>query len=104
MVSRMTGSTRNLSNSQRKQILDKEDVLSLSKTSQKSEVFQLFFLEDDESLDVEVVETKEIDFREVIERLMRGESIFITRKNLTEMKCRPQVLENTQRPPLIIYI
>jgi len=85
----MKGSIRIIPNSRRKQIVNKEHVLSQWKTLQKSEVFQLFFLEDNESLDVEVLETKEIDFTEVIECLMWGESIFITIKKPTGIEAKP---------------
>ena len=35
-------------------------------TSKNSELFQMFFLVDDESQNVEVVETPKIDFKEVV--------------------------------------
>ena len=41
---------------------------------------QLFFLKNDETQNVEVVEVDEIDLEEVKSRLERGESVFITRK------------------------
>lgn len=43
--------------------------------------FQIFFLAQDQSQNVEVVETGEIDFGEVIQRLKIGESVFIKYKN-----------------------
>jgi hypothetical protein len=46
----------------------------------KETPLQLFFLKNDETQNVEVVEVDEIDFEEVKSRLERGESIFITRK------------------------
>ena len=46
----------------------------------KENSLQLFFLKNDETQNVEVVEVDEIDFEEVKSRLERGESVFITRK------------------------
>jgi len=46
----------------------------------KGTLFQLFFLKNDETQNVEVIELGEIDFEEVESRLEKGESIFITRK------------------------
>ena len=45
-------------------------------------LFQIFFLAQDQSQDVEVVETEEIDFGEITQRLKLGESVFIKHKNL----------------------
>jgi hypothetical protein len=44
-------------------------------------LFQIFFLSHDQDQSVEVVETGEIDFGEIIERLKVGESVFINNKN-----------------------
>jgi hypothetical protein len=44
-------------------------------------IFQIFFLAPDQSQDVEVLETKEIDFDEINQRLKLGESVFIKYKN-----------------------
>jgi hypothetical protein len=44
-------------------------------------LFQIFFLSQDQNQSVEVVETGEIDFGEIIERLKMGESVFIKNKN-----------------------
>jgi ABC-type uncharacterized transport system substrate-binding protein len=46
----------------------------------KETYFQLFFLKNDGTQNVEVAEADEIDFEEVKSRLERGESVFITRK------------------------
>jgi hypothetical protein len=43
--------------------------------------FQVLFLRNDESQEVEVQEVKEVDFLTVQERLEHGESVFITSKN-----------------------
>jgi hypothetical protein len=45
-------------------------------------IFQVFFLSQDNNQSVEVLETEEIDFGEIIQRLQMGESIFIKRKNV----------------------
>jgi hypothetical protein len=45
-------------------------------------LFQIFFLTQDESQSVEVLETDEIDLREILQRLKMGESVFIKYKNL----------------------
>ena len=49
--------------------------------SGKSMLFQIFFLANDQSQSVEVVETDEMDFGEIIQRLKMGESVFIKYKN-----------------------
>jgi hypothetical protein len=43
--------------------------------------FQVLFLHNDTSQDVEVQEMKQVDFLTVQERLERGESVFITAKS-----------------------
>lgn len=43
--------------------------------------FQVLFLRNDDSQDVEVHEVKEVDFLTIQERLEHGESVFITSKN-----------------------
>ena len=53
---------------------------NIMKNRKKETPIQLFFLKNDETQNVEVVEVDEIDFEEVKSRLERGESIFITRK------------------------
>jgi len=53
---------------------------NIMKNRKKETHIQLFFLKNDETQNVEVVEVDEIDFEEVKSRLERGESIFITRK------------------------
>lgn len=50
-------------------------------SSDFSALFQIFFLSQDQNQSVEVVETEEIDFGEIIERLKMGESVFIKNKN-----------------------
>ncbi|MCJ7720953.1 hypothetical protein MUO98_00890 [Candidatus Bathyarchaeota archaeon] len=43
-------------------------------------LFQIFFLSTDDNQNVEVVETEEIDFEEIIQRLKMGENVFIKYK------------------------
>jgi len=50
------------------------------KNKKKETPFQLFFLKNDATQNVEVTELTEINFEEVKSRLEKGESIFITRK------------------------
>ena len=58
--------------------------------SGESMLFQVFFLIHDQSQNVEIVETDEIDFGEIIQRLQLGESVFIKYKN-------PEILEPISR-------
>ena len=53
-------------------------------------LFQIFFLAQDQSQDVEVIETEEIDFGEINQRLKLGESVFIKYKN-------PEIVESHSR-------
>ena len=53
---------------------------NVMENKKKETHLQLFFLKNDETQNVEVVEVNEIDFEEVKSRLEKGESIFITRK------------------------
>ena len=53
-------------------------------------LFQIFFLSQNQNQSVEVVETEEIDFGEIIERLKVGESVFNKNKN-------PEILESRSK-------
>lgn len=53
-------------------------------------LFQIFFLSQDQNQSVEVVETEQIDFGEITQRLKMGESVFIKYKN-------PEILESRSR-------
>ena len=53
-------------------------------------LFQIFFLSHDQNQSVEVVETEQIDFGEITQRLKMGESVFIKYKN-------PEILESCSR-------
>ncbi|MBS7616151.1 hypothetical protein KEJ45_02990 [Candidatus Bathyarchaeota archaeon] len=55
-----------------------------TETCIKSRFFHLFFLKNNEDYDVEVEEVEEIDFTKIIERLERGESVFISPKRKQE--------------------
>ena len=54
-------------------------------------LFQIFFLSQDQNQSVEVVETGEIDFGEIIERLKMGESVFIKNKNSEILESRSKM-------------
>jgi hypothetical protein len=53
---------------------------TVMKNKKKEAPFQLFFLKNDETKNVEVIELNEISFEDVKNHLERGESVFITRK------------------------
>ena len=53
---------------------------NVMENKKKETPLQLFFLKNDETQNVEVVEVDKIDFEEVKSRLENGESVFITRK------------------------
>jgi hypothetical protein len=48
--------------------------------------FQILFLRNDSSQEVEVHEVKQVDFLTIQERLENGESVFITSKNAQKLK------------------
>lgn len=56
----------------------------------ESKFFRLFFLKNNENYDVEVEEVEEIDFTRIIERLEKGESIFISPKH--KQDCNQKIL------------
>jgi hypothetical protein len=60
------------------------DILEIKKAPCK---FQVLFLRNDASQEVEVHEVKQVDFSTVQERLDKGESVFITSK--TAQKIQP---------------
>jgi hypothetical protein len=68
-------------------VIMNDDVTKQVKTSNPVApelMFQIFFLSQDQNQSVEVVETEEIDFWELIGRLNVGESVFI--KNLEKFE------------------
>lgn len=58
-------------------------------------MYQIFFLTQNYSQDVEVVETEEIDFGEITQRLKLGESVFIKYKDLEMLE--PKLILDKQR-------
>ncbi len=75
-----------------------EEILMQS-PSENSMLFQIFFLAHDQSQNVEVVETEEIDFGEVIQRLKMGESVFITYKNPGTLEPSPKIKKEGEKKP-----
>jgi len=61
--------------------------------SENLRVFQVFFLTRDDNQSVEVVETEEIDFEEVIQRLNTGENVFIKSKHSESFGSIPRTEE-----------
>ncbi|MFB3889944.1 MAG: hypothetical protein ACE14S_10670 [Candidatus Bathyarchaeia archaeon] len=54
--------------------------------SPKRRSFQVFFMRNDASQDVEILELENVDFASVQERLDRGESVFITSKHSQKVR------------------
>jgi len=84
--------------------VDEETTIQYSLPSKKFELFQIFFLLDDEDQSVEVVEVKEIDFQEVVSRLKYGESVFITHKDMQERNHSPKLVEDAKEPWYFTHI
>ncbi|MCK4884977.1 hypothetical protein KAS24_02790, partial [Candidatus Bathyarchaeota archaeon] len=61
--------------------------------------FQIFFLAQDQSRDVEVIETDELDFGEIIQRLKNGESVFIKYKNSETFEPIQKIDEEREKKP-----
>jgi hypothetical protein len=53
---------------------------------EKPQTFQVVFLRNDCSQEVEVHEAEQVDFLKIQEHLERGESVFITSKNSQKLK------------------
>ena len=66
--------------------------------SGESILFQVFFLVHDQSQHVEVIETDQIDFGEIIQRLQRGESVFIKNKNSETLESSLKRTKEEQKP------
>jgi hypothetical protein len=76
----MSNNVTNFDKTQNRQ--DEAEIPSpFSISAEKPMLFQIFFLSNNQSQDVEVVETDEIDCGEIIQRLKMGESVFINHKN-----------------------
>ena len=80
-----------------KEVLE-EIVMQSPFPSGESMLFQVFFLVHDQNQSVEVVETDEIDFGEIIQRLKMGESIFIKYKNPETLDPRPKINKEEKKP------
>jgi hypothetical protein len=64
---------------------------------EKSQTFQVMLLENDVSDDVEVHETKEVDFLRIQEHLKQGGSVFITSKRAQKLVLPLSRKKNTSR-------
>ena len=53
----------------------------LDAESEKSQIFQVMLLSNDQSDEVEIHETEKVDFLRISEHLMHGGSVFITSKS-----------------------
>jgi len=53
---------------------------SIIENKKKEAPFQLFFLKNNKNQSIGAIEVDEIDFKEVINRLEKSESVFITQK------------------------
>ena len=60
-------------------------------------MFQIFFLNQDESQSVEVLETDEIDLGEILQRLKMGETVFIKYKNQETLEPRSSVNDEEEQ-------
>ena len=67
--------------------------------SGNSMLFQVFFLTHDQSQNVEVVETNEIDCGEIIQRLKMGEDVFIKYKNFKTLEPNPKTNKDKETKP-----
>ena len=76
-----------------------ETLMHSPSRSKKSMMFQIFFLTHDQSQNVEVVETNEINCGEIIQRLKSGESVFIKYKNLKMLEPDPNAGKDKEKKP-----
>jgi len=60
-------------------------------------MFQIFFLNQDESQSVEVLETDEIDLGAILQRLEMGETVFIKYKNQETLEPRSSVNDEEEQ-------
>ena len=67
--------------------------------SEKSILFQLFFSGFDQSRSVEVVESNEIGFGEIIHRLKMGECVFINYKDPEKIEPRLKIKKGRKQSP-----
>jgi hypothetical protein len=94
----MTANVYHVENTQKDKKVDEKAKIPLSQITTESMRFQLIFLKDDEYQSVEVLEVAEIDFEEVLRRISKGESVFITRKHMQELDLSTD-LDETFRDP-----
>ena len=78
--------------------VDEEIAMRTPFPSGESMLFQVFFLVHDQSQTVEVIETDQIDFGEIIQRLQRGESVFIKNKNSETLESSLKRTKEEQKP------
>jgi hypothetical protein len=71
---------------------------NVMENKKKEPPFQLFFLKNDETQNVEVAELDEVDFEEVKSRLKKGESIFIARKREQKSEMNFIVYDTVKEP------
>ncbi len=62
-------------------------------------LFQIFFLAQDQNQSVEVVETGELDFWELIQRLKNGESVFIKYTNQETLEYHSKKNKGNENKP-----
>ena len=74
-----------------------ELVTSSPVSSDNPLLFQIFFLTQDESQSVEVLETDEIDLGEILQRLKMGETVFIKYKNRETLEPRSSVNDEEEQ-------
>ncbi len=69
--------------------------MTLDNKRTKPSVFQVLLLDNDESLDVEVQESEQVDFCQVKQHLKNGGSVFITSRGSQKLRLpNPSALQN----------
>ena len=66
-------------------------------SSDDQTLFQVFFLSEDQSQGVEVLETNELDLGEICQRLKMGETVFIKYKNQEPFESHSKVNTDEER-------
>ena len=75
-----------------------EGMMHAPAPSEDSLLFQIFFLTNDQSKNVEVLETNTIDFEEILQRLTMGESVFIKHKKQEMLEHHLRANEKEEKP------
>jgi hypothetical protein len=75
-----------------------EGMMQAPAPSEASLRFQIFFLTNDQSESVEVLETNTIDFEEILKRLTMGDSVFIKCKKQEMLESRSRANEEENKP------